>query len=113
MIYHIAYSADWNGAQEGGEYRVSTGGRTLEEVGFIHCGNRDQVEAVANAVYRGERDLVVLVIDPCQVQAEIKREDPDGSGTRFPHIYGPLPTTAVVDVIPFAPGPDGLFSFPP
>ena len=92
---------------------MSTRGRTLEEVGFIHCSQRSQVEPVANAVYQGAEDLVLLSIDPDRVRSEIRYEHVDGWDEPFPHIYGPLNTDAVVDVSPFSPGPAGRFSFPP
>src|SRR5205814_8173318 len=34
----------------------------------------DQVALVANSIYRGQRDLVLLVIDPHRVQPEIRYE---------------------------------------
>lgn len=37
MIYHVAFAEDWERASRVGEYRVSTLGRTLDEVGFIPC----------------------------------------------------------------------------
>lgn len=43
-IFHIALSRDWEAAKQVGEYRVSTRGRGLDEVGFIHGSFRDQVE---------------------------------------------------------------------
>ena len=49
-------------------------------------------------------DLVLLVIDPARVDAEIRYERPDGAAERFPHIYGPLRVDAVVAVVPFPHG---------
>jgi uncharacterized protein (DUF952 family) len=80
----------------------------LAEVGFIHCSTRDQVEGVANTAYSDAGPLVLLTIDPDRVAAAI-RQEPADDGESFPHIYGPLPTEAVVAVQPFAPGPGGLF----
>jgi len=113
LIYHISLASDWNQASEAGEYRVSTRDRTLDDVGFIHCSQRSQLEAVANAVYQGAGDLVLLSIDPDRLQSEIRYDHVNGWMDPFPHIYGPLNTDAVVDVSPLRPGPDGRFSFPP
>ena len=44
--------------------------------------------------------LVVLVIDPTRVKSPLKVEGVGGGTEEFPHIYGPLPTSAVVDVLP-------------
>jgi glutathione S-transferase len=51
-IFHIAEAAKWNEALAEGDYRQSTLGYTLDQAGFIHCSRRDQVEVVANGVYR-------------------------------------------------------------
>jgi glutathione S-transferase len=112
LIYHVAFAADWNHACQVGEYRVSTRGHTLEEVGFIHCSQGNQVEPVANAVYQGAEDLVLLSIDPDRVRSEIRYEKVHGWEDPFPHIHGPLNADAVVEVNPFRPGPKGRFAFP-
>ena len=111
-IFHIAVASDWTDALAGGEYRRSTLGKSFDEVGFIHCSRRDQVELVANAVYRGHPDLVLLVIDPAKVTIGIREENLDGGLDLFPHIYGPLNTDAVIEVLPFAAGADGRFATP-
>lgn len=112
VIYHIAFAQDWERASRVGEYRVTTLGHTLDEVGFIHCGTGEQVAMVANSLYRGQRDLVLLAIDPDRVEHEIRYEDLDGQGVAFPHIYGPLHVDAVVAVSPLKPGTDGSFAPP-
>ena len=111
-IFHIAEADAWTDAQDNGEYRHSTLGTTLDEEGFIHCSRREQVEAVANAAYWGRHDLLLLVIDPTKVGAEIRDENLDGGSDRYPHIYGPLSLDAVVEVRPFPAGSDGRFSRP-
>lgn len=107
-IFHVATEADWSDAQTAGEYRVSTLGRSLDDVGFIHCSHRQQVERVANVAYRAAGPLLLLTIDPDMTGAEI-REESGGGGETFPHLYGPLPVDAVIQASPFAPGVGGLF----
>ena len=85
--------------------------RTLAEQGFIHASTAEQVAPVANMIYKGLPDLLVLVIDTDLVGPEIKWEPMPGWDAPFPHIYGPLNADAVVDTRPFEPGPDGEFSF--
>ena len=111
FIYHIATAADWDQALAGGEYTTSTRGATLAEEGFIHASTAEQVAPVANMIYQSLPDLLVLVIDPDRVRAEIRPEPVPGWDAPFPHIYGPLNTDAVVTVRRFEPGPDGRFSF--
>jgi uncharacterized protein (DUF952 family) len=103
LIYHLAAAADWERAREEGEYRLSTLGMTLEEVGFIHCSRAGQVAGVAERYYRGQTGLVLLEIDEDLVGPEVRYETAPGTEERFPHIYGPLNTTAVVTAQPFTP----------
>ena len=77
--------------------------------GFIHCSTGDQVIKVANARFRGQHGLVLLVIDTDKVRPEIVYENLEGGDEVFPHIYGELNTDAVVEVAPFDPGSDGYF----
>lgn len=112
MIYHLAYRDDWERARTAGAYRQSTKGRTLEQEGFIHaCATPAQLERVANAFYRGDSDLLVLVVDEARVRSEIRHDPVPGFDTPFPHIYGPLNPDAVVDVVPLQAGAGGEFRF--
>jgi uncharacterized protein (DUF952 family) len=109
-IFHISEASGWAEAQASGIYGRSTLGRTVDEEGFIHCSYWGQVEAVANAYYAGQRDLLLLVIDPARVVPEI-REEAVGL-ERFPHIYGPLNLDAVTEVRPFVTREDGRLVAP-
>ncbi len=111
IIYHIAAAADWDHACRDGQYTMSTRGRTLAEQGFIHGSTATQVAPVANMIYHGVPDLLVLVIDSDHVAPEIRYEQVPGWDAPFPHIYGPLNPDAVVETRPLAPGPGGEFSF--
>ena len=86
-------------------------GDTLDSQGFIHSSTPDQIIRVANRLFRGNRGMVLLCIDSEKVREEIRYEDA-GEGDRFPHIYGPLNTDAVVRVLEFEPSEDGTFKLP-
>lgn len=105
MIYHITTADAWEDAQQRGEYRAES----LATQGFIHCSDGDQVIRVANAVFAGEKGLVLLEIDPDKVMAKVVYENLDGGSELFPHVYGPIALQAVVGVSAFEPGPDGRF----
>lgn len=102
-IFHIAAAAAW--AAAGDAYR----GDTLESEGFIHCSTARQVLSVANDIFRGRRDLVLLSIDPTRVGPEIRYENLEGGNESFPHIYGPLERAAVVEAEPLEPDGEGRF----
>jgi len=98
-LFHVALASDWHAARAAGEYRISTLGRTLEGEGFIHCSYVGQVEHTANAFYREVTEpLVLLTIDPARLDADVVAENAGGGIELFPHVYGPIPTGAVVAV---------------
>jgi uncharacterized protein (DUF952 family) len=111
-IFHIATRDDWDQASAVGAYIRSSAGKTLAEEGFIHASQASQVTGTANKFYRDvPGELLVLVIDPDLLHVEVVFEDVPGAELPFPHIYGPLNTDAVVEVLPLAAGPDGMFYF--
>jgi uncharacterized protein (DUF952 family) len=65
-------------------------------VGYIHLSTQRQWLATLGRFYRGVDGLVLLVIDGERVAAPVRFEHADGDD--FPHLYGPLPLDAVVDV---------------
>jgi uncharacterized protein (DUF952 family) len=94
-IFHIAERRDWEAAREAGVYEISTRDRTLAEVGFIHASrDEDQARTVQRAFYADLDDLVLLVVDTEGLDV---RDEPVGDDV-FPHIYGPIPIGAVVEV---------------
>ena len=108
MIWHIALHDDWRDAQPLGSYLVSTRGLTLEEVGYIHCSKPEQIEGVAQRFYADLSELLLLEVDPERVESEIVEEPPaPGVSELFPHIYGPLPITAVCSVRQWTRGETG------
>jgi uncharacterized protein (DUF952 family) len=101
-IFHLAIPEDWAAAYASGEYLVSTREMSLDEVGFIHCSTRDQVEATANRFYGDTDQLMLLTIDSLLVPSRIIFEPPvPDSPLLFPHIYGPLPVSAVTLASPW------------
>ena len=61
-LFHLALASDWAAAQEAGDYRVSTRGRTLEQEGFIHASYAHQVQGVRDAFYRDVTEPLVLSV---------------------------------------------------
>lgn len=98
-LLHITERSVWEAARASGTYEMSTRGQTLREVGFIHCSLRHQLPQVAELLYSDTDPdrLVVLVIDSERISSPLRYEPPfPGAGEEFPHIYGPLPVSAVI-----------------
>ena len=93
-LFHLALKADWQAAQANGSYRISTRGLLLEQVRFIHASQADQVAGTYQRFYADAGEVVLLSIDPQRLQHPL-RADPAPGGELFPHVYGPLPISAV------------------
>ncbi|MFC5848354.1 DUF952 domain-containing protein [Deinococcus petrolearius] len=108
-VAHITTRAAWAGALAAGEYTAPS----LRTQGFIHASRPDgQLLRVADFLYRGQPDLVVLLIAPERLRAELRWEEFEPGSDLFPHLYGSLSLDAVVEVLDFPPEPDGTFRLP-
>ena len=107
-ILHITQRAAWEAARQAGSYPVPP----LAPQGFIHCSRPDQVIRVADAIFRGQPDLVLLCIAVDRLTAPLYSEGPAEGEEDFPHIYGPLNLEAVSEVLDFPPQEDGTFALP-
>lgn len=105
-IYHIARKSDWKQALKAGVYTTES----LSKEGFIHFSRRDQIVLIANRFYGGQKDLVLLSVDPNKLGSVLKYETVDEEV--FPHLYGPLNLDAVTGVFEFFPLEDGTFELP-
>lgn len=108
IILHITKRDKWEKAQDAGRYEADS----IDAQGFIHCSKPDQVIPVANSLFRGQSDLVLLGIDEDKVISEIRYENLKGGSKMFPHIYGPLNLDAITHVVDFDPLSDGSLELP-
>jgi uncharacterized protein (DUF952 family) len=108
LIYHSCRAEEWAAAQPDGPYPGSSQDRAD---GFIHFSTRAQIAESVAKHRAGQDGLVLLQVDPGALGAALKWESSRG-GQLFPHLYGPLPLSAVrrVDALPL--GPDGRHRFP-
>ena len=104
-ILHLAERSRWAAAHVSGAYAPDAFGAE----GFVHCCDPAQIEGVANRLYRGRDDLVLLVIEENRLAAEVRRENLEGGDEPYPHVYGPIELDAVVAVQELLSGPDGRF----
>jgi uncharacterized protein (DUF952 family) len=94
VIYHISTQPEWDAALQAGSYTTPS----LQDEGFIHCCEKQQINGVLGRYFKGKTGLVFLSIDTEKLQSRLVYEwSPAGQDT-FPHIYGPINTDAVIKV---------------
>lgn len=109
VLLHLCSPSEWATAQLAGEHRPES----LRSVGFVHLSTPQQVHLPANRLYAGRADLVLLHIDASRLDAPLRWERGDVTDPEsmvFPHLYGPLPVSAVTAVSEYRPGADGRFA---
>lgn len=112
LIYTLVRAPDWAAAAAAGAY---TGSADDRRDGFLHFSDATQLRTSAAKHRAGVPDLLLVAVDPALL-GDALRWEPAAGGSRpglFPHLYGPLPITAVASVTPLPLGPDGLHRFPP
>ncbi len=108
ILFHIIAKLEADNAKLEGFYKPSS----LEEDGFIHCSYANQIIRVAEFLFVGQTDLVLLEIEKSRVDCNVVDEDLYEGNEDFPHIYGVLPWSAVVATHDFPCGNNGLFELP-
>ncbi|MDT4891989.1 MAG: hypothetical protein QOE97_1024 [Pseudonocardiales bacterium] len=108
-IFHIVERGAWALAESAGEYRPDS----LLTDGFVHFSFADQVADTANLLFADAVNICVVEFDPERSGLTVVLEDSYGSGTQFPHVYGPIPTSAAVAVYDLDKDADGRYRFSP
>lgn len=110
-IYTLVRGADWRQAERLGAYH---GSADDARDGFLHFSTAAQVKASAAKHRRGEPDLWLVEADAARLGAALRWE-PAAGGSRpglFPHLYGPLPLSAVLSATRLPLLADGSHDFP-
>ncbi|MCB1009415.1 MAG: DUF952 domain-containing protein [Acidobacteria bacterium] len=107
-IFHITTREALAAARARGSYRAPS----LETEGFVHCSYPEMLPEVAERFFRAVPDLVLLEIEPARLGDAVRDEPVPEIAARFPHVYGEIPLSAVVEVHPFASDDGGRFRAP-
>ncbi len=90
-LYHLADPLGW--ADYGSRGLIDPPSLALE--GFVHCSWGRQVAGTLSRHFSEVEGLLALELDPQALGSPLVEEDTAGSGQPFPHVYGPIPVTAV------------------
>lgn len=93
FIYHIVLPDVWERFKSRPSYQPES----LTTEGFIHCSYPSQLESVLKRYYSSVGKVLILKIDTDKLLSKLVKE-PSTNDEMYPHIYGRLNITAVVDV---------------
>jgi uncharacterized protein (DUF952 family) len=108
LIYKICHAGKWVAAAARGAYAGSAKDR---EDGFLHFSTREQLAGTLARYYADATDLVLVAVDP-EALGEALKWEPSRDGALFPHLYAPLPLSAVRWSAPIARDAGGTFTVP-
>jgi uncharacterized protein (DUF952 family) len=102
--WHLVPRADWDALTPGKPLEPPS----LATEGFVHCTDGDdELIATANRHYAADpQPFLALSIDLDRVGSPWRI---DVAGSPYPHVYGPIPVSAVVDVVLLERVADGRF----
>ena len=104
-IVHLCTPQEWLEQRNLAEFRDLS----LQQEGFIHCSQPEQIIEVANRYYHDRPEMVVLWIDPARLASEIRWEQ--AGNTYYPHVYGPINLDAIDAATPLQSGHDAIYRF--
>lgn len=96
--YKLLDAAEWRRALAEG---VFLGSEVDLADGYIHLSTAAQLDETARKHFAGRTDLMRLTVDLDALGDAVVWE-PSRGGDLFPHIYGPMPTTSVIEAASFA-----------
>ena len=107
IVYKIVAAGEWREAESAG---VFAGAAVDRADGFIHFSTAEQAPETAAKWFAGRTDLTLAAVDAAALGADLRWE-PSRGGALFPHLYGPLPMSAVIWSRPLTLGADGRHVF--
>jgi len=99
IVFRLIHDCEWKKAQETGLFH----GGDLDK-DFIHLSTRQQVAETARVFFQNQADILLLSIQLELLNAPVRWEV-SRNNEKFPHLFGPLPISAVkrVDPLPLDP----------
>lgn len=109
MIFKIATASDWAQAERAGRFDGSAHDKAD---GFLHFSTASQLPDTFRLYYAGRDDLVLAAVDETQLGPALKWEHAPSRNEDFPHLFAPLPLSAVIWARPVTLGADGVHTIP-
>lgn len=95
-LHHVLTQDAWDAASDAGDYAPPE----LNRDGFLHCCTPAQLDFVLRRHFAGRTGLLVLSFDGSVLSANVRWVKSEPDQDPFPHLYGPIPISAVRQVAP-------------
>ncbi len=105
-LFHIVKRADWEVLDLNADYEPAS----LASEGFIHLSIARQLLASAKRYFEPLDEVLVVDISETAIAANLRFDQVRNE--RFPHLYGSLPRSAVIEVVPLPANSLGEFGVP-
>jgi uncharacterized protein (DUF952 family) len=96
LIFKIVLPDEWRAAREAGVYRGSAHDKAD---GFLHFSTAAQLPETLRLYYTAASAVEIVAVDTEALGSELKYERSPSRNEDFPHLYGPLPMSAVVSTM--------------
>ena len=92
LIFKIATATDWSEAERLGAFDGSAHDKAD---GFLHFSTAAQLSETLRLYYAGQDNLVLVAVHAETLGDALKWEHAPSRGEDFPHLFAPLPLSAV------------------
>lgn len=106
LIYKICHQEDWSSVGESFD-----GSAKDREDGFIHFSTAEQLPGTL-ARYYAEAEKLELIAVNADALGQALLFEPSTGGALYPHLYAPMPRSAVAWTATITKGRDGVFVLP-
>lgn len=89
-IFKLVDAEEWEAATADGHY---PGSEVDRRDGYIHMSNAEQLPGTTSKHYAGRTNLVLVTLETAALDDLVW--EPSRGGALFPHLYRPLPLSAV------------------
>ncbi|PIB34453.1 hypothetical protein BFP72_02985 [Reichenbachiella sp. 5M10] len=97
LIYHLTTHEHWQQQTWEPNYRHPS----LDDEGFIHASLREELSTSYQLYFDSSVAMVLLEIDPSQLNVPLEWEYVEARQASFPHIKGVLPKSSVLQALAF------------
>jgi uncharacterized protein (DUF952 family) len=91
LVFKLIDRSSWRAAEAAG---IFAGSAVDARDGFIHFSTASQLRETAARHFAGQPNLLLVAVETAAL-GDALRWEPSRGGALFPHLYGPLPLSAV------------------